>query len=456
MAELPHSSETEQALLGSLIEYPNTFVKAEDLGLVSEDFFVGSHQELYGHLQDMYRTGKPIELRSVVAFLNDKKALTKCGGVDYISDLVDMAISSENSEYYIRVIKNKSTLRKLIEEVRRIENESFDSAKDVEDILDKAEKNILRITRDVKAGEFHSGRQVMSEVQRQINMLQNRQEMTGVRTGYNELDRITYGFQKGDLIIVAARPSVGKTAFALNIATRAACDFGAGVALFSLEMPYLQIGMRILSARANVDSYRIRTGRNLDNEDWAKMKVAMKAIGESNLYIDDSSSITIREITAKCRKLKAEGKLDMIVIDYLQLISSAGSARYDNRQVEVSEISRNLKGLAREMNVPVIALSQLSRSVETRSGDKKPILSDLRESGSIEQDADIVMFLHRPDYYNKDKTEDDGDKLPDSRYEANIIIAKHRNGSIGEISLMFQPNTNAFLPLAVRKEYSED
>ena len=213
--------------------------------------------------------------------------------------------------------------------------------------------------------------------------------------------------------------------------------------------------MRILSARANVDSYRIRTGRGLENEDWAKMKIAMKSISESKLYIDDSSTITIREITAKCRKLKAEGKLDLIVIDYLQLIASSGNNRYDNRQVEVSEISRNLKGLAREMDVPVIALSQLSRSVETRSGDKKPILSDLRESGSIEQDADIVMFLHRPDYYNREKNEEEDDRPSDARYEANIIIAKHRNGSIGEISLMFQPNTNAFLPMAVRKDYSE-
>ena len=455
MAELPHSTETEQALLGSLIEYPNTFVRAEDSGLVPEDYFVGSHQELYRQLLDMNQTGRPIELRTVVAFLNDRKLLTKCGGVDYITDLVDMAISAENSDYYISVVKQKSTLRKLIEEVRRIETESFDSSHEVGDILDKAEKNILAITRDVKAGDFHSGSEVMNKVQEQINMLQNHQEMTGVRTGYNELDRITYGFQKGDLIIVAARPSVGKTAFALNIATRAACDYDAGVALFSLEMPYLRIGMRILSARANVDSYRIRTGRGLENEDWAKMKIAMKSISESKLYIDDSSTITIREITAKCRKLKAEGKLDLIVIDYLQLIASSGNNRYDNRQVEVSEISRNLKGLAREMDVPVIALSQLSRSVETRSGDKKPILSDLRESGSIEQDADIVMFLHRPDYYNREKNEEEDDRPSDARYEANIIIAKHRNGSIGEISLMFQPNTNAFLPMAVRKDYSE-
>ena len=457
MAELPHSSETEQALLGSLIEYPNTFIKAEDAGLRPEDFFVGSHQELYRQLMDMHQSGKPVEMRSVVSYLNDKKMLTKCGGVDYISDIVDMAISSENSDYYIKVVKNKSTLRKLIEEVRRIEKDSYDSSKEVEDVLDTAEKNILGITRDVKAGEFHSGMEVMQKVQEQINLMQTHQEMTGVRTGYNDLDRITYGFQKGDLIIVAARPSVGKTAFALNIATRAACDYGAGVALFSLEMPFMQIGMRILSARADVDSYRIRTGRNLENEDWAKMKIAMKTISESNIFIDDSSNITIREITAKCRKLKAEGKLDMVVIDYLQLINSPGNARYDSRQVEVSEISRNLKGLAREMEVPVIALSQLSRSVEQRSGDKKPILSDLRESGSIEQDADIVMFLHRPDYYDREKKDEDEDRDSDARYEANIIIAKHRNGSIGEISLMFQPNTNAFLPLAsARKENSEN
>ncbi|MBQ3375919.1 MAG: replicative DNA helicase [Erysipelotrichaceae bacterium] len=453
MAELPHSSETEQALLGSLIEYPSTFIKADDAGLVPEDFFVGSHQELFRQLTDMNRSGRPVELRTVVAFLNDRKVLTKCGGVEYITDLVDMAISEDNGDYYIRVVKEKSTLRKLIEEARRIENDCFNSAVETLDVLDQAEKNILTITRDVRAGDFHSSGEVMDKVQEQINLLQTHHEMTGVRTGYNDLDRITFGFQKGDLIIVAARPSVGKTAFALNIATRSACDYGARVALFSLEMPFLRIGMRILSARANVDSDRIRTGRYLENEDWAKMKIAMKAISESRLYIDDSSSITIREITAKCRKLKAEGKLDMIVIDYLQLIRSSGNIHYDNRQVEVSEISRNLKALAREMDVPVIALSQLSRSVETRSGDKRPILSDLRESGAIEQDADIVMFLHRPDYFNKEKDEDEV-RERDARYEAKIIIAKHRNGSTGDVSLMFQPNTNAFLPM--RKDNSEN
>ena len=353
-----------------------------------------------------------------------------------------MAVSSANSEYYIKTIQEKAILRKLIEVSQKVIDDAYNNSANAEEVLADAENHILAVTRNVKATDFTTSRAAMEQVLAQIRLLQQHKEMTGVRSGYIDLDRITYGFQKGDLIIMAARPSVGKTAFALNIAANAATKYGKAVALFSLEMPVLQLGMRILSAQSGVDSYRIRTGNNLTNEDWAKIKYASDALITSKLFIEDSASIKVNDIFAKCRKLKAEGNLDLIVIDYLQLITPS-SRHSDNRQLEVSEISRSLKALARELDVPVIALSQLSRSVEQRSGDKRPILSDLRESGAIEQDADIVMFLHRPDYFNRGK-EEESDVPNDACLPATIIIAKHRNGSTGDVELMFQQNINAF------------
>ena len=456
MPQVPQSIDTEQALLGSMLVYPNTIITAYDQNLQPEEFYLESDRRIFNVIMDLQNENIPVDVTSVVTRLSDIQQLNAVGGVEYISHLTDMAVSSANSEYYIKTIQEKAILRKLIEVSQKVIDDAYNNSANAEEVLADAESHILAVTRNVKATDFTTSRAAMEQVLAQIRLLQQHKEMTGVRSGYIDLDRITYGFQKGDLIIMAARPSVGKTAFALNIAANAATKYGKAVALFSLEMPVLQLGMRILSANSGVDSYRIRTGNNLTNEDWAKIKYASDALMTSKLFIEDSASIKVNDIFAKCRKLKAEGNLDMIVIDYLQLITPS-SRHSDNRQLEVSEISRSLKALARELDVPVIALSQLSRSVEQRSGDKRPILSDLRESGAIEQDADIVMFLHRPDYYDRDKKDEDEDRDSDARYEANIIIAKHRNGSIGEISLMFQPNTNAFLPLAsARKENSEN
>jgi len=442
MPQVPQSIDTEQALLGSMLVYPNTIITAYDQNLQPEEFYLESDRRIFNVIMDLQNENIPVDVTSVVTRLSDIQQLNAVGGVEYISHLTDMAVSSANSEYYIKTIQEKAILRKLIEVSQKVIDDAYNNSANAEEVLADAESHILAVTRNVKATDFTTSRAAMEQVLAQIRLLQQHKEMTGVRSGYIDLDRITYGFQKGDLIIMAARPSVGKTAFALNIAANAATKYGKAVALFSLEMPVLQLGMRILSANSGVDSYRIRTGNNLTNEDWAKIKYASDALMTSKLFIEDSASIKVNDIFAKCRKLKAEGNLDMIVIDYLQLITPS-SRHSDNRQLEVSEISRSLKALARELDVPVIALSQLSRSVEQRSGDKRPILSDLRESGAIEQDADIVMFLHRPDYFNRGK-EEENDVPNDACLPATIIIAKHRNGSTGDVELMFQQNINAF------------
>lgn len=442
MPQVPQSIDTEQALLGSMLVYPNTIITAYDQNLQPEEFYLESDRRIFNVIMDLQNENIPVDVTSVVTRLSDIQQLNAVGGVEYISHLTDMAVSSANSEYYIKTIQEKAILRKLIEVSQKVIDDAYNNSANAEEVLADAENHILAVTRNVKATDFTTSRAAMEQVLAQIRLLQQHKEMTGVRSGYIDLDRITYGFQKGDLIIMAARPSVGKTAFALNIAANAATKYGKAVALFSLEMPVLQLGMRILSAQSGVDSYRIRTGNNLTNEDWAKIKYASDALITSKLFIEDSASIKVNDIFAKCRKLKAEGNLDLIVIDYLQLITPS-SRHSDNRQLEVSEISRSLKALARELEVPVIALSQLSRSVEQRSGDKRPILSDLRESGAIEQDADIVMFLHRPDYFNRGK-EEESDVPNDACLPATIIIAKHRNGSTGDVELMFQQNINAF------------
>ena len=442
MPQVPQSIETEQALLGSMLVYPSTIITAYDQNLQPEEFYLESDRRIFSVITDLQNENIPVDVTSVVTRLSDLQQLNAVGGIEYISRLTDMAVSSANSEYYIKTIQDKAILRKLIDVSQKVIDDCYNNSANAEEVLADAENHVLNITRNVKATDFTTSREAMEQVLAQIRLLQQHKEMTGVRSGFLDLDRITYGFQKGDLIIMAARPSVGKTAFALNIAANAATKYGKAVALFSLEMPVLQLGMRILSASSGVDSYRIRTGNNLTNDDWAKIKFASDSLVSSKLFIEDSASIKVNDIFAKCRKLKAEGNLDMIVIDYLQLITPS-SRHSDNRQLEVSEISRSLKALARELEVPVIALSQLSRSVEQRSGDKRPILSDLRESGAIEQDADIVMFLHRPDYFNKNK-EEEQDTPSDACLPATIIIAKHRNGSTGDVELMFQSNINAF------------
>lgn len=441
--ELPHSTEAEQAILGGMMVYPNVSSIVFDQGLEATDFYTDIHQRIFSAMMDIINAGKPVDVMTLVARLQDTNQLNLVGGADYIIKLSDTAISATNSMHYIEMIKSRAHLRRLIETAQMIEEEGYDTSNSLDDIMDKAERDILNVTRDRKATDFKSSRKVISDVMQELIKLRSSENhVTGIKTGYTDLDRLTNGFQRGDLIILAARPAMGKTAFALNIALNASFYNPGAIAIFSLEMPAEQLMKRILSAKSSVESGKLRSG-NIIDEEFNKLNEAANELMASKLFIDDSSNIKVGEIFSKCRKLKSEHGLDLIVIDYLQLISGSGKGNGDNRQQEISEISRSLKQLAREMECPVIALSQLSRSVETRP-DKHPMLSDLRESGAIEQDADIVVFLYREEYYNKDK--DEQDKNATDKTEVNF--AKHRNGATGTVNLAFQKSISAFFNIA--------
>ncbi|MEG0735301.1 MAG: replicative DNA helicase, partial [Longicatena sp.] len=399
--ELPHSNEAEQSILGAMMIYPNVASIVYDQGLGAKDFYLDIHQRIFSAMMDIGESGKPVDVTTLVSRLQDTEQLNLVGGADYIIKLSDTAISSANSTYYIEIIKSRAHLRHLIETAELIAEDGFDTASDLDEVMDKAEREILKVTRSRRATDFKSSRDVLSTVMQELIKLRSSDNhVTGIKTGYNDLDRITNGFQRGDLIILAARPAMGKTAFALNLALNASFYNPGAIAIFSLEMPAEALMKRILSAKSSVQSNKLRSG-NIDDNEFNKLNESANELMATKLFVDDSSNIKISEVFSKCRKLRSEHGLDLVVIDYLQLISGSGKGGGDNRQQEISEISRSLKGLAREMECPVIALSQLSRSVESRP-DKHPMLSDLRESGAIEQDADIVMFLYRDDYYNKE------------------------------------------------------
>jgi replicative DNA helicase len=351
--------------------------------------------------------------------------------------------TAANIEYYARIVEEKSLLRRLIRTATEIASDGYSREDEVEALLSEAEKNILAVAQRKNAGAFHNIKDVLVRTYDNIEQMHQRAgEITGLETGFIELDRMTAGFQRNDLIIVGARPSVGKTAFALNIAQNVAHKTGENIAIFSLEMGAEQLVMRLLCAEGNIDAQRLRTG-SLTDDDWGKLTMAMGSLSNSGIFIDDTPGVRISDIRSKCRRLKQEHGLGMILIDYLQLILGSGRAG-ENRQQEVSEISRSLKQLARELQIPVIALSQLSRGVEQRQ-DKRPMMSDIRESGSIEQDADIVAFLYRDDYYDKES---------ENKNIIEIIIAKQRNGPTGTVSLAFVKEYNKFVNLETRYDPS--
>ncbi|MBQ6655112.1 MAG: replicative DNA helicase [Erysipelotrichaceae bacterium] len=439
--QVPASIEAEQALLGSLLMYPQTADLVYEEGIQPDDFFLDKNKRIFREIQQLYNEKKPIDVTTLITRLTDKQQLDSVGGAEYFSYLTDVAISSTNSDYYISIIQEKSLLRKMIEVTENIRLKCMEEQYDPLTVLNEAESKISEISRSRRTSDFTTSKVTFDDVIKRLNQVSQSGEMTGVASGYDHLDNITNGFQKGNLIILAARPSVGKTALALNIASNVACR-GKSVALFSLEMPYIDLGNRILASKSTVDSNKIRTGRYLSNDDWAKIDEAKSIMEKSPLYIDDSTGIKVNDIMAKCRKLQSEHGLDLIIVDYLQLISAI-NVHADNRQQDVAEIARGLKQMARELDVPVIALSQLSRNVEQR--DREPILSDLRESGAIEQDADIVMFIHR---FKKKDDEADNAEITDLK----IILAKNRNGPIGHFWLAFDNKTNAFYT----KEYRDD
>ena len=437
----PHNIEAEQAVLGAIFLEPEAFsTAAERIG--PSDFFRAGHQVIFEAMLELFEKGEPIDLVTVTTLLSDSNKLEIAGGVPYLTDLASSVPTAANIDYYSKIVEEKALLRRLIQTATEIVTESYTREDEVEELLDKAEREILAVSSRKNATSFKPIKDVLIEVYDNIEKLHHaKDDVTGIPTGFRDLDRITSGFQKSDLIIIAARPSMGKTAFALNIAQNVAINTDENVAIFSLEMGAEQLVQRMLCAEGNIDSQRLRTGK-LEQEDWGKLTMAMGSLSHAGIFIDDSPGIRVSDIRSKCRRLKQEHGLGMIIIDYLQLIQGSERLR-ENRQQEVSEISRSLKSLARELEVPVIALSQLSRSVEQRQ-DKRPMMSDLRESGSIEQDADIVGFLYREDYYDKDS----------DNQNIEIIISKQRNGPTGTVELAFVKEFNKFVDLEFR--YDEE
>ncbi|MBU8905780.1 replicative DNA helicase [Desertibacillus haloalkaliphilus] len=436
----PQNIEAEQAVLGAIFIEGQALVTASEK-LAPEDFYRAAHQRIYEVMLELAEKGEPVDLVTVTSELQDRKSLDDIGGVSYLSDLANAVPTAANVEYYSQIVEEKSLLRRLIRVATNIASEGYQSEEEVDTILNEAEKTILEVSHRKNTGAFVSIKDVLVETYEKIEMLQNRKgDITGIPTGFVDLDGMTAGFQRSDLIIVAARPSVGKTAFALNIAQNVATKTEENVAIFSLEMGAAQLVQRMLCAEGNIDAQRMRTG-GLEPDDWQKLTMAMGSLSRAGIYIDDTPGVKVNEIRAKCRRLKQEKGLGMILIDYLQLIQG-NSRGGENRQQEVSEISRSLKALARELDVPVIALSQLSRGVESRQ-DKRPMMSDIRESGSIEQDADIVAFLYRDDYYDKES---------ENQNIIEIIIAKQRNGPVGTCELAFVKEYNKFVNLDRRHD----
>ncbi|MFS0646044.1 replicative DNA helicase [Siminovitchia sp. 179-K 8D1 HS] len=434
----PQNIEAEQAVIGAIFLEPSAIVLASEI-LVPEDFYRSAHQKIFDVMIELNESGKAVDLVTVSEKLAASNLLEDVGGITYLSELSVSVPTAANIGYYARIVEEKSLLRRLIRTATDIATSGYTREDEVEELLDEAEKNIMEVAQRKNASSFQNIKDILVRTYDNIEMLHNRKgEITGIPTGFSELDRMTAGFQRNDLIIVAARPSVGKTAFALNIAQNVGTKTDENVAIFSLEMGAEQLVMRMLCAEGNINAQNLRTGA-LTDEDWRKLTMAMGSLSNSGIYIDDTPGIRISEIRSKCRRLKQEHGLGMILIDYLQLIQGSGRSK-ENRQQEVSEISRSLKALARELEVPVIALSQLSRGVEQRQ-DKRPIMSDIRESGSIEQDADIVAFLYREDYYDQES---------ENKNIIEIIIAKQRNGPTGTVQLAFVKEYNKFVNLERR------
>lgn len=431
----PQNMEAEQAVIGAILIQPEALITAMER-VRSEDFYSSGHGRIYEAMIELGEDNQPVDLVTLTAHLQDQGLLEEIGGVSYLAKLANAVPTAANVDYYAQIVEEKSMLRRLIRTATNIVTDGYANAEDVGVLLSDAEKKILEISNRRSSSGFISIRDVLMEVFEKVEFLYtNKGGTTGIPSGFVDLDKMTAGFQRSDLIIVAARPSVGKTAFALNVAQNVGVRAKETVAIFSLEMSAAQLVQRIICAEANVDATRMRTG-SLEGDDWEKLTMAIGALSEAQIFIDDTPGITVADIRAKCRRLKKERGLGMILIDYLQLIQGRGKGG-ENRQQEVSEISRTLKMIARELEVPVIALSQLSRGVEQRQ-DKRPMMSDLRESGSIEQDADIVAFLYRDDYYDKES---------EKKNIIEIILAKQRNGPVGTVELVFLKNFNKFVNL---------
>lgn len=425
----PQAIPLEEVVLGAIMLDKDAIAIVIDI-LDEESFYLEAHGLIYKSVKTLFKESQPVDLLTVTETLKKQGDLDKIGGAYYLVELTNRVASSANIEFHARIIAQKHIQRELISASTNIINDAYEDSTDVFDLLDSAEKALFKITEKNLTKSFEPISTLVARAMKQLEEVSSKEEgLTGIPTGFTNLDRLTSGWQPSDLIILAARPGMGKTSFVLSLARNAAIDFGKPVAMFSLEMSSVQLTMRIISAEAGIEGSKLRNGQ-LEDDEWKRLMVAAEKIGSAPIIIDDTPALNIYELRAKCRRMKMQSDIQMIIIDYLQLMQGSGDG---NREQEVSMISRSLKGLAKELSVPVIALSQLNRSVETRGGSKKPLLSDLRESGSIEQDADIVSFIYRPEYY-KITEDEEGRSL---KGIAEIIIAKHRNGALETVQLRF-------------------
>ena len=435
--EIPNNIEAEQSVIGAMFLSKYAVQKAVET-LTSDSFFLEKHGKIFNAIKDLNSKEIAIDITTLTSELKDQNILNEVGGVEYLSEILEQTPTAANIDYYIKIVEDKSILRNLINEATEIATLGYTNEFSVTETLDKAESKILNVVKNRKSSEFKQMPEVLSNIQENLEKLANRKgKISGISSGFYDLDYLTDGFHENELIIIAARPAMGKTALALNIATNVALKSKKSVIIYTLEMRAEQLATRMISSLGQIEAKKLQNG-SLETKDWQRINEAMSQLSESNIYIDDSPGVTIGDIKAKSRRIASQDEnLGLILIDYLTLISSNG--RYQgNRQQEVSEISRALKTLALELKIPVVTLAQLSRTPELRE-DKRPVLSDLRESGSIEQDADVVAFIYRDDYYNKEA------KIDDNMSKTEIILRKNRNGRIGTAELLFKKNTLSFM-----------
>lgn len=434
---MPHSVEAEQSVVGAMLMDKDAILAASEI-VCGDDFYQNAYGVIFDSMVELFNEGKPVDLITLQERLKEKEVPPEISSLEFVRDLVAAVPTSANVRYYAQIVSDKAVMRKLIKMNDELSNICYAGNEPLESVLEKTEKSVFQLLQNRNAGEYVPIRQVvMNALEKVEKASKSKGTVTGIPTGFIDLDYKLSGLQPSDLVLVAARPSMGKTAFVLNIAQYVAFKKDKCTAIFSLEMSKEQLVNRLFSLESQVDAQALRTG-NMKDPDWEKLIEAAGIIGQSNLIIDDTPSISISELRSKCRKYKMEHGLDLIIIDYLQLMSGSVGGRSESRQQEISDISRSLKALARELNVPVIALSQLSRAVEQRP-DKRPMLSDLRESGAIEQDADVVMFIYRDEYYNKDS---------EYKKQAEIIIAKQRNGPVGTVHLAWLGEYTKFANLS--------
>lgn len=430
---MPHSTEAEQAVIGAMLMNKDAILTASEM-ITGDDFYQTAYGIVFDAMVDLFQAAKPVDLITLQEHLKEKNVPAEVSSMEFMRDLLGNVYTSANVKYYADIVRQKAVLRRMIKFNEQVADTCYRESEPVEQILESAEKGVFELAERGNTQEFTPIKQVVLNALEVIERAsRTKGTVTGIPTGFIDLDYKLSGLQRSDLVLVAARPSMGKTAFVLNIAQHVAFRQNLAVAIFSLEMSKEQLVNRLFSLESHVDAQVLRTG-NLRDTDWEKLIEGAGTIGKSKLIIDDTPGISVAELRSKCRKFKLEQGLDLIIIDYLQLMSGSSKRSSESRQQEISEISRSLKGIARELNVPVIALSQLSRAVESRT-DKRPMLSDLRESGAIEQDADVCMFIYREDYYIPD-TED--------KNIAEIIIAKQRNGPIGTVRLAWMPQYTRF------------